>query len=497
LIRVENVSFTYENADNGAAILNNSIQISKGEIVLLCGESGSGKTTFSRLLNGLIPNYYEGTLTGKVQVKDKNPEKVELYELATYVGSVFQNPKAQFYTLITDTEIVFACENMGMDRDEILSRFDITVATMHLESLIGRNLFTLSGGEKQKIACASVYALQPDVLVLDEPTSNLDIKTIRELKNILRLWKAQGKTIIIAEHRLDWLNLLADRVLYFKDGEIKQEFTGTTFFEKTLDDLHKMGLRGINHFVPQCIRKSRAKEGLELRDFCFTVKKKELLHVENLILPKGSVIAILGDNGAGKTTLARCLCGLEEKVCGTFTFLGKEYKSKQRLKLCYMVMQDVNHQLFTESVLDEVILGIKDITEEEKIEYAKKILSVLDLLVYKDRHPMSLSGGQKQRVAISGAIASHKEIIVYDEPTSGLDYRHMKEVSACIKKLSEMGKTQMIITHDPELVANCCDYLVFMNNGTVSRFGEWTDENIEFVSYYFEKWCKCSNRFND
>ena len=497
MIRVENVSFTYENADNGAAILNNSIQISKGEIVLLCGESGSGKTTFSRLLNGLIPNYYEGTLTGKVQVKDKNPEKVELYELATYVGSVFQNPKAQFYTLITDTEIVFACENMGMDRDEILSRFDITVDAMHLESLIGRNLFTLSGGEKQKIACASVYALQPDVLVLDEPTSNLDIKTIRELENILRLWKAQGKTIIIAEHRLDWLNLLADRVLYFKDGEIKQEFTGTTFFEKTLDDLHKMGLRGINHFVPQCIRKIRAKEGLELRDFCFTVKKKELLHVENLILPKGSVIAILGDNGAGKTTLARCLCGLEEKVCGTFTFLGKEYKSKQRLKLCYMVMQDVNHQLFTESVLDEVILGIKDITEEEKIEYAKKILSALDLLVYKDRHPMSLSGGQKQRVAISGAIASHKEIIVYDEPTSGLDYRHMKEVSACIKKLSEMGKTQMIITHDPELVANCCDYLVFMNNGTVSRFGEWTDENIEFVSYYFEKWCKCSNRFND
>ena len=497
MIRVENVSFTYENADNGAAILNNSIQISKGEIVLLCGESGSGKTTFSRLLNGLIPNYYEGTLTGKVQVKDKNPEKVELYELATYVGSVFQNPKAQFYTLITDTEIVFACENMGMDRDEILSRFDITVDAMHLESLIGRNLFTLSGGEKQKIACASVYALQPDVLVLDEPTSNLDIKTIRELENILRLWKAQGKTIIIAEHRLDWLNLLADRVLYFKDGEIKQEFTGTTFFEKTLDDLHKMGLRGINHFVPQCIRKSRAKEGLELRDFCFTVKKKELLHVENLILPKGSVIAILGDNGAGKTTLARCLCGLEEKVCGTFTFQGKEYKSKQRLKLCYMVMQDVNHQLFTESVLDEVILGIKDITEEEKIEYAKKILSALDLLVYKDRHPMSLSGGQKQRVAISGAIASHKEIIVYDEPTSGLDYRHMKEVSACIKKLSEMGKTQMIITHDPELVANCCDYLVFMNNGTVSRFGEWTDENIEFVSYYFEKWCKCSNRFND
>lgn len=486
MIRMENVSFTYENADNGAAILDNSILISKGEIVLLCGESGSGKTTFSRLINGLIPNYYEGTLTGKIQVEDKNPEEVELHELAPYVGSVFQNPKAQFYTLITDTEIVFACENMGMDRREILHRFDATVTAMHLEPLIGRNLFTLSGGEKQKIACASVHALLPDILVLDEPTSNLDIGTIHELENILRLWKEQEKTVIVAEHRLDWLRLLADRVLYFKDGKIEQEFTGAAFFKKPLGDLHAMGLRGTSRFVPQRVKNSRAKEVLELRDFCFTVKKKNLLHVENLTIPKGAVVAVLGNNGAGKTTLARCLCGLERKMRGTFAFMGKEYKPKQRLKLCYMVMQDVNHQLFAESVLDEVMLGIKDMAEEEKTEYAQNILSMLDLLAHEDKHPMSLSGGQKQRVAIAGAIASHKEIIVYDEPTSGLDYRHMKEVSACIQKLSEMDKTQIVITHDPELVAQCCDYMVFMDNGDVSRFGEWTDENIEFTSCYFE-----------
>ena len=486
MIRIENVSFTYENVDSGAAILDNSIQISEGEIILLCGESGSGKTTFSRLVNGLIPNYYEGTLVGEVQVEDKNPGDVELHELAPYVGSVFQNPKAQFYTLTTDTEIVFACENMGMDRGEILRRFDDTVAAMHLEPLIGRNLFTLSGGEKQKIACASVHALRPNVLVLDEPTSNLDIGTIHELENILRLWKAQGKTVIVAEHRLDWLRLLADRVLYFKDGKIEQEFTGADFFEKPLGDLHEMGLRGSRRFVPHFVKKGRAEEGLELRDFCFTGKKKGLLHVESLTVPRGAVVAVLGDNGAGKTTLARCLCGLEKKMRGAFAFLGKEYKPKQRLKLCYMVMQDVNHQLFAESVLDEVMLGIKDIAEEEKTEYAQNILSMLDLLTHEDRHPMSLSGGQKQRVAIAGAIASHKEIIVYDEPTSGLDYRHMKEVSACIQMLSEMGKTQLVITHDPELVAHCCDYILFMDNGAVSRFGEWTDENIEFVSCYFD-----------
>lgn len=486
MIKVENVSFTYENTENGAAILDNSTQISKGEIVLLCGESGSGKTTFSRLINGLIPNYYEGTLAGKVQVKNVIPEEVELHELAPYVGSVFQNPKAQFYTLVTDTEIVFSCENMGMERKDILTRFDDTVIAMRLEPLLGRNLFTLSGGEKQKIACASVHALMPDIFVLDEPTSNLDIGTIHELKNILSLWKSQGKTVIVAEHRLDWLRNLADRVLYFRNGKIEQEFIGENFFQKPLSALHEMGLRGISRFVPQQVNRNRTKEGIELQGFYFAVEKKILLNIEHLKIPKGSVVAVLGNNGAGKTTLARCLCGLERKNKGSFSFLGREYKPKQRLKLCYMVMQDVNHQLFAESVFDEVTLGAKNISEEDRETYTENILSMLDLLAYKDNHPMSLSGGQKQRVAIAGAIATHKEIIVYDEPTSGLDYRHMKEVAVCIQKLSDMGKTQFIITHDPELVAYCCDYMMFMDKGVVSHSGEWTEENVAFISRYFE-----------
>ena len=143
-----------------------------------------------------------------------------LYELAPYVGSVFQHPKSQFYTLLTDTEIVFACENLGLDRGDILSRFEKTVTALHLEKLLGKSLFALSGGEKQKIACASVCALMPDIFVLDEPTSNLDIGTIRDMQAILMDWKRQGKTIIIAEHRLAWLCGIADRVLYFQAGEI-------------------------------------------------------------------------------------------------------------------------------------------------------------------------------------------------------------------------------------------------------------------------------------
>ena len=176
---------------------------------------------------------------------------------------------------------------------------------------------------------------------------------------------------------------------------------------------------------------------------------------------------------------------LEKKAAGTLNYNGQKYSVKQRLRLCYLVMQDVNHQLFTESVIDEVLLGINNLPAEEKTSMAEEILTVLDLIDYRDAHPMSLSGGQRQRVAIASAIASNKEIIIFDEPTSGLDYRHMKEVAKSINRLRSIGKTQFIITHDPELVASCCDYFIFMESGKVMYSGNWTEENIRFVSEYF------------
>lgn len=485
MIEIEQVSFTYDNARNGAAIRDINIQIPKGQIVLLCGESGSGKTTFGRLINGLIPAYYDGDLKGRVVVSRKDTSEVELHELAPFVGSVFQNPKSQFYTLLTDTEIVFACENIGMAKEDILDRFDSTVETLHIEKLIGKSLFTLSGGEKQKIACASVNALMPDVFVLDEPTSNLDIGTIRDLQEILLGWKAQGKTVVIAEHRLAWLRDIADRILFFQDGRIAGDFEADVFWEKTSAEFHKMGLRAAYDFIPQCRKTVNTRETLRFQDFHFSIKGTELLNIERLDIPKGTCVAILGDNGAGKTTLARCICGLEKKAAGTLNYNGQTYSVKQRLRLCYLVMQDVNHQLFTESVMDEVLLGTNNLPAEEKTSMTEEILTVLDLSDYKDAHPMSLSGGQRQRVAIASAIASNKEIVIFDEPTSGLDYRHMKEVAKSINQLRSIGKTQFIITHDPELVASCCDYFIFMENGKVTNIGSWTEENIRFVSMYF------------
>ena len=225
MIEFKDVAFQYEQGSSKGKIENINLTIHDGEVVLICGESGCGKTTLTRLINGLIPHYYEGTLTGQTIVEGIDVKNVSLYALSGVVGSVFQNPRTQFFTVDTTSEIAFGCENLAIDADEINLRIEKTVGALKIEDLLNRSLFALSGGEKQKIACASVSAMEPDIFVLDEPSSNLDIKSIRELKDVLRKWKAQGKTIVIAEHRLYYLMDIADRVLYMQDGQIKENLS--------------------------------------------------------------------------------------------------------------------------------------------------------------------------------------------------------------------------------------------------------------------------------
>lgn len=462
MIELNHISFRHENA-NVSSLKNVSLTIADGECVLLCGESGSGKTTITRLINGLIPHFYEGELEGNAIVNGLNVTEAELYDTAKIVGSVFQNPRSQFFCVDTTSELAFGCENMGMPENEVLARVDAAAKELKVESLLGRSIFELSGGEKQKIACASVSALRPQVVVLDEPTSNLDLQAIEELKQTLLAWKSEGKTIVIAEHRLSWLKEICDRVICMKDGNVDFDISMTEFEQYSAEQLHKMGLRSLNdNAVPQICSEMIGGETLELRNFCFSYDGVPALHIPKLTMPVGGIIAVVGNNGAGKSTFSRCLCGLEKKFKGEVGINGQVWKKRQLLKNCYMVMQDVNHQLFCETVEEEVQLGMRS----ENAEEVDRVLKQLDLYELWERHPMSLSGGQKQRVAIASAILAGKEILIFDEPTSGLDFRHMERTAKLISSLK--GKqTVLLVTHDPELVHRCCDYQIHLKNGQV------------------------------
>lgn len=494
MIEFKDVSFQYEQGSSKGKIENINLTIHDGEVVLICGESGCGKTTLTRLINGLIPHYYEGTLTGQTLVEGVDVKNVSLYALSGVVGSVFQNPRTQFFTVDTTSEIAFGCENLGIDAEEINSRIERTVDELKIENLLNRSLFALSGGEKQKIACASVSAMEPSILVLDEPSSNLDIRSIRELKNVLKKWKSQGKTIVIAEHRLYYLMDIADRVLLMQDGHIKENHSVSDFRKKSTDELHTLGLRTLqSEDFSRMQSVVSATKQLYIRDFEASYKdsssrkkkKQKVLDISDLMIPQGSVVGVIGNNGAGKTTFANNLCGLLQTGKGCMSMDGKTYMANQRLKVCYMVMQDVNHQLFTESVLDEIMLSLDNTDEEKAMLEAERIMENLHISEFKEAHPMSLSGGQKQRVAIASAIASDKQVIIFDEPTSGLDYQHMKKVAENLRELSSLGKTLFIVTYDPELIAECCNYFVFIENGKVLWSDGWNRISRERLQKFF------------
>lgn len=460
MINIDNISFSYNDEAN---LENINLKIEKGEVILLCGESGCGKTTLTRFLNGLIPNFFDGKRYGEVYLNDDAISEMPIYEIAEHMGSVFQNPKTQFFNVDTTSELVFGCENLGIDEDEIKKRLNLVVSDFNIENLLDKNIFKLSGGEKQKIACASVSAVFPEVLVLDEPSSNLDSESSWHFEEIVKKWKEQGKTVIIAEHKLFFLPNVVDRVIYLKDGKISNQWSIDEF--KGLDH-RNLGLRQLNLENLKVKRNdyySKDNEFLELKDFNFKYGKKHALKIDNIKIPKNEIIAIIGRNGAGKSTFANCLCGLKRSCNGKLIYDGKSFNRKDRLKNTYMVMQDVNHQLFSESVIDEVLLSM----DEDDIDFAEEILSNLNLIHLKDAHPMDLSGGEKQRVAIASAIASGKEILIFDEPTSGLDLKNMMKVSENLRYLQSIGVSSFIITHDYELIMETCSHIIHIEDGRI------------------------------
>lgn len=485
MIKIDHISFSYgEENENTGGVRDIDLNIEDGQFVVLSGESGCGKTTITRLINGLIPHYYEGQMAGEVWVNGEKVSEQPLYDTAAVVGSVFQNPRSQFFNVDTTSEITFGCENLGQPEKDIRERFAKTVRDFRLEKLMDRNIFHLSGGEKQKIACAGVSIMEPDVLVMDEPSSNLDAASILDLRKILAFWKSQGKTIIVSEHRLYYLRGLADRFIYLAEGQVSRDYSAAEFEQLTEQQRSNMGLRtfALERLLPPVLPQQE-KTALALHNFRFAYKNEpETLHIMDCEIPTNRIVGIIGNNGAGKSTFSRCFCGLEKR-CGEIVWNGRKYRPKDRLSTCYMVMQEVNHQLFTESVLDEVLISM----EEENQERAEEILNRLDLLAFKDRHPMSLSGGQKQRVAIASAIASKRSILFFDEPTSGLDYKHMKEVANVLRQVRDTGITVYVITHDLELILDCCTDIVHFENGSIIDQFQMDEAGLEKIRNYFIK----------
>ena len=481
MIHIDHVTFTYQSETAASGVRDIDLTIPEGQVVVLCGESGCGKTTVNRLINGLIPHYFEGKLTGSVRVGGRDVAQQPLWDTARQVGSVFQNPRSQFFNVDTTSEITFGCENLGMPREEILRRLERTVSVLKLEKLLDRSIFELSGGEKQKIACAGAFMMAPQVFVLDEPSSNLDADAILDLRQVIAYLKSLGKTVVLSEHRLYYLQGVADRYVYMKNGGICGDYTQAEFDRIPDEERKAMGLRAASLSTLTASGSTGSCQTAALRDFRFAYKNApETLHIGAADIPYGGIVGIIGHNGAGKSTFSRCFCGLEKR-CGTVTVDGTAFRPKERLNRCYMVMQAVGHQLFTESVLDEVLISMA----EEDEAAAKDILARLDLTPYLERHPASLSGGQKQRLAIASAMAAERSVVFLDEPTSGLDYRHMLQTAQLLKELRQNGKTVYVITHDPELICQCCTDILHLEAGNIATSYPMDAAGVDRIREFF------------
>lgn len=521
------VSFCYGEAElaaenrQDACIEGMSFDIRDGECVVLCGRSGAGKSTVLRLINGLAPAFYEGTLHGSVLVARREPASMTPEQRVQTFGVVFQDPRSQFFMNSVQDEIAFSAENIGLEPMYVKEKVREAAALLNIEPLLCQTVDTLSAGQKQRVAIAAALILSPQILILDEPVSNLDADGIEILTGLLAEIKKRGTTIIISEHRLHTFLGIADSFLHIENGRAAHRWTADEFCRLQEGELRQFGFRypgmaelslRTNHIrttevigqpesaalketpkkaaavetstpnpavkLPKAakIEPDAVRSALCVSDVTYLYRnaryaedsseksssKERECSIRNISLafPQGSVTALTGKNGAGKTTLCKVLCGLLRQQSGCITLHGQKLSCAQRRRMSYFVMQDADYQLYSESVINELLLGRKP--SQSIKNRAEEALELFRLQAVRNRHPASLSGGEKQRVVIAAAYCSEAQLFVFDEPTSGMDGEGLLSMAQWAGMLAQAGKTVVIITHDELLSELACDYRIRM-----------------------------------
>ena len=519
MITFDHLTYTYPAEDGQEAavpVLHNvSLTIDEGEFLLVVGPSGAGKSTLLRCINGLVPHFYGGAISGRVRVAgrsgsrsgSRDPVALEPRRMNDLVGFVFQDPEAQAVVDVVEDELAFAMENQGLPRDTMRTRVEEVLDQLNIAHLRQRRLSTLSGGERQRVAIAAVLTLHPRVLVLDEPTSRLDPQAAEEvLDALLKLNRDLGLTVVLSEHRLERVAQYADRILYLPGGlqppllgapddvlrqvplvppliELGRRL-GWSPLPLTIRDarreIRKLGNWGIGELgLGGRSQDERRPSGehkptedapaIEVKGVRFSYNGSETLRGIDLRVERGEFVAVMGRNGAGKSTLLKQCIGLLKPREGRVQVLGQDTQQSTVEELARQigyVPQNPNALLFAETVAGELAFtrraqGIQTGSGDGPL------LETLGLAGMEGRYPRDLSAGERQRVALAAVLVGDPELILLDEPTRGLDYENKTSLVSFLRALKAQGRTVVVVTHDVELVAQCAERIVLMGDGEI------------------------------
>jgi energy-coupling factor transporter ATP-binding protein EcfA2 len=492
---VENLTFRYRSRTE-PAIKNVSLKVSKGQILLIAGASGCGKTTLARCINGLIPRSYKGELSGKILLQGKSVESWPLSNISQIVGTVLQDPERQILGTKVANEVAFGLENLGLPRAEISQRVDAALNRLRISELRDRETFNLSGGEKQKVALAGVLAMQPTILLLDEPLASLDPASAEETLAIVRQLADEGMSVLMVEHRVeDVLKIHPDRLVYIEDGEVRYDGT-TDSIDRTVN-YHEVKLP-----APLIIKNARhdpapspvlpaieASNGhgplVKFEGVSFGYDERPVLHDVSLEIHRGDIIAVLGPNGAGKTTLVKHAIGLLKPKAGRVLVDGRDTRELSVAQIASnlgYVFQSPSHMLFAPTVREELAFGPTNLKHAPDLiqKEVSEAIRIVNLSGREQDPPLALSFGQQKRVSIAAILSMRSKILVMDEPTAGQDYKNYLSFMDSILQLPNF-EAILFITHDIDLAVIYANRVLLVNQGTLIADGKPADVLHDFA----------------